>query len=162
MKRNLTKALVLMALTAIGVSACDDETKVCNSKTETYASISFKWLDTSGRNDVVKDSILPNLTVLALGEDTLYKRVGGYRAITVPLSGLADSSRFYLKATATGVADTITFRYKRVPHFISAGCGFVNYFNIDTIFSTQNEIDSVFINSKQVTTDNATTLTLFF
>lgn len=162
MKKTLQKALAVMALVVIGFTACDDETKVCNSKTDTFAGVSFKYLDTSGRNDVVRDSVLPSLTIFAIDNDTLLARQAGYRGVQLPLNGLADSSRFYLKATSTSGADTITFRYKRVPHFISAGCGFVNYFNIDTIFSTYNEIDSVVINSTQVTTDNATTLTLFF
>ncbi|MCK7557836.1 hypothetical protein MKQ70_23640 [Chitinophaga sedimenti] len=43
MKKTLQKALAVMALVVIGFTACDDETKVCNSKTDTFAGVSFKY-----------------------------------------------------------------------------------------------------------------------
>ena len=162
MKNLVNKALVVLALATLSIVACDDETKVCNSKTDTYASVSFKYLDTAGKTDVVRDTVLPSLTVYAIERDSIYAQAANYYVINLPLNGKSDTSQFYLKPGATFAADTLTFVYKRVPHFISAGCGFVNYFNIDTIFTTRNEVDSVVINSTQVTTDNATTLTLFF
>lgn len=162
MKISLQKALVLVALAALGMAACDDETKVCNSKTDTKAVALFRYIDTSGKTDVVRDTVLPKLTIFALDKDSIYRQQAGYRSASLPMTPLADSSRFYIRAGDAFKGDTITFRYSRVPHFISAGCGFVTYYNIDTIFTTYNQVDSLVINSKQVTTDNATTISLFF
>jgi len=154
--KNIFKILLVAAIPAILV-ACEDETKVCDQTLRTDTRIHFKY----DSLDVVRDTIMPKVTLFALGKDSIYKKqpLGD---LFLPLSQTEDESRFYLKVDSALVADTLTFRYKRTPHFISAGCGFSTYFTIDTVLTTRNTVDSLKINQKEVTTSNDTHITLHF
>lgn len=141
----------------IGIFACENETKICDQSLRNDLHTHFRR-DTAG---IVRDTIMPKVTACALGRDTIYKNLP-LGDIFFQLSPMDDSSRFYLKVDSALVADTITFRYKRTKHFISPGCGFGTYFNLDTVIATRHTIDSVVINNKSVTSSNDTHLYLFF
>jgi hypothetical protein len=137
--------------------ACENETKVCDQTLRNDLHAHFQR-DSAG---IVRDTVMPKVTLYAFGRDTIYKQQP-LKDIFMELSPLADSSQFYLKVDSALVADTLTFRYQRVQHFISPGCGFGTYFNLDTVIATRHTIDSVVINNKSVTSSNDTHLTLFF
>ncbi len=74
----------------------------------------------------------------------------------------ADSSRYYFQTDSARIADTIHLPLPAPAAFISAGCGVVMYFNIDTVLSTTHVIKSIAITSKQVTEENENTIILHF
>ncbi|MFY0252585.1 DUF6452 family protein [Chitinophaga sp. 30R24] len=149
--------ILLTCFIFAGIIACENETKVCDQTLSNDLHVHFKR-DSAG---VVRDTIMPKVTAFALGRDSIYKSqpLGD---LFLQLSPKADSSQFYLKVDSALVADTITLRYTRQQHFISAGCGFGTYFTLDTVIATRNTIDSVLINNKSVISSNDTHLTLFF
>lgn len=155
------KYLILFLCCFTALAACDDDTKVCNTDTRTFANIRFRYPNPNN-NNVIKDTVLPKVTILGLGKDTLIKFRTGLSGIQLPLDLNNDTSRFYFQTDSLKIADTITFAYKRQPHFVSAGCGVVMYFNIDSTWSTKNVIKSVQLNVKNITTINETHIILHF
>ena len=137
--------------------ACENETKVCDQTLRNDLHVHFQR-DSAGR---VKDTIMPKVTAYAFGRDTIYRQQA-LKDVFFQLSPVDDSSMFYLKVDSTLTPDTLTFRYTRLKHFISPGCGFGTYFTLDTVIATRHTIDSVLINNKSVTSSNDTHLTLFF
>ncbi|WP_143304607.1 DUF6452 family protein [Chitinophaga vietnamensis] len=154
--KSIYQILLSVALLA-GFIACENETKVCDQTLRTDTHIVFRR-DSLGK---VWDTTMPKVTTLALNRDTILK-VQRTSAIFLPLSPIADTARFVVKVDSALVADTLTFRYKRQPHFISPGCGFGTYFMLDTVISTRHTVDSVQILQKSVTSSNDTHLYLYF
>ena len=102
------------------------------------------------------------MALYTLGKESSYRKQTVLNGLQFTLDRTADSSRYYFQTDSTRIADTLTFRYHRQPHFISAGCGVVMYFNLDTVFSTNNVVTGVQVNKSQVTTGNETHIILLF
>lgn len=156
------KQLIVLAIVALlAAMACSDETKVCDQALSTDTRVRFKR-DSSG---VVRDTVMPSVALYALGMDTVYYKQA-VSSVFLSLSPVTDSSRFYLKvdSSATTIADTITFRYTRSPHFVSPGCGFSTFFSLDTVVSTHNTIQSLIINQREITStlNDTAHITLYF
>lgn len=154
------KYFLLCTLLLAGLMACDDDTKVCDVDTRTELRAAFVYF--RNVNDPQRDTTFPKLTFGAVNKDSIYRRQPGLRGIQFQLDRTADSARYFLQTDSTAVIDTITFRYRRQPHFVSAGCGVVMYFNLDTVFSTQKLIRSITINQRAITTANEKNVTLHF
>jgi hypothetical protein len=155
------KYLLLIACFITALTACDDDTKVCDLDTRTQVRARFRYPNPNNDN-IEEDTAFAKLTLFALNKDSIYKKVPGLSGMQFQLDRQADSSRYYFQTDSARIADTITFRYQRQPHFISAGCGVVMYFNIDTVLSTTHVIKSIAITSKQVTEENENTIILHF
>jgi hypothetical protein len=154
--KNIYQILLTCFIFA-GIIACENETKVCDQTLRNDLHTHFKR-DSAG---FLRDTIMPKVTALALGRDTIYKKQA-LSDLFFQLSPIADSARFYLQVDSTAIPDTITFRYSRTKHFISPGCGFGTYFTLDTVISTTHTIGYLQINNKSVTSSNDTHLLLFF
>jgi len=140
--------------------ACDDETKVCDQALTTDTHIRF-LRDSAG---ITRDTVMTQVTLYALGiQDSIYRKQA-VKDIFLPLSPVADSSRFYLKVDSISTADTLTFRYTREPHFISPGCGFSTFFTLYTVISITNTVRSLVINQRAITSsiNNTAHITLYF
>jgi Family of unknown function (DUF6452) len=149
--------ILLTCFIFAGIVACENETKVCDQTLRNdYHTHLMRKL-----NDKLTDTVMPKVTAYAFGRDTIYKSQA-LGDLFFQLSPIADSSLFYLKVDSSFVPDTLKIRYTRQQHFISPGCGFGTYFNIDTVITTMHTIDSVVINNKSVTSSNDTHLTLYF
>ncbi|GAA0526853.1 hypothetical protein GCM10009415_05190 [Chitinophaga japonensis] len=139
---------------------CDDETKVCDQALTTDTHIRF-LRDSAG---ITRDTTMTQVTLYALTiKDSIYRKQA-VSNIFLPLSPVADSSRFYLKVDSISTPDTLTFRYSREPHFISPGCGFSTFFTLDTVISTTNTIRSLIINQRAITSsiNDTAHITLYF
>lgn len=139
--------------------ACSDDTKVCDVDVRTEVRARFR---TTPPGLQVRDTLLPKITLYAFGKDSIYRKQTGLRGMQFSLDRTADSSRFYFQTDSTAVADTLIFRYKRQPKFISAGCGVVMTYAIDSIVYTKNVVKTIVINQHIVTTGNETNLTFNF
>lgn len=156
----LMKYLLLIACLLAGLVACDDDTKVCDVDTRTELRARFKYFRDS--TDMERDTTFRKVTLYAFGRDTIYRQQSGLGGMQFSLDRTADSSRFYFQTDSTAVADTLVFHYRRQPHFVSAGCGIVMYYNLDTVATTQNVLKRVQINQSAITTGNETHITLHF
>ncbi|MBW8685589.1 DUF6452 family protein [Chitinophaga rhizophila] len=140
--------------------ACEDETKTCDQALISDLGINFKKDTLNGY--LVKDTLWPKVTLRAIGQDSLLVNRQPRSSIFLPLDPRNDTCRFYLRLDSIAIPDTLTFRYKRNPSFVSAGCGFATFFSIDTVITTYNTIDSLHINNKEVNSSNDTHISLFF
>src|SRR5690606_6534705 len=125
------------------LAACEDETKTCDQTLKSDLRINFKKDSLDGY--ILKDTTWPKVTLCALEMDTLIKRAPR-SSVFLSLSPKADSCKFYLKLDSAAVADTLFFKYKREPHFVSPGCGFATFYRLDTVITTFHTIDSIHIN----------------
>ncbi|RFM35053.1 DUF6452 family protein [Chitinophaga silvisoli] len=148
-------ALLLMAVFA----ACEDETKTCDQSLLADIGINFKKDSLNGYID--KDTIWPKVTLCALDKDTIISQQAR-SSVYFALDPLTDTCRYYLKLDSAAVADTLTFRYTRKPHFVSPGCGFATFSTLDTVLCTFHTIDALKINNREVTSDNTQNITLYF
>lgn len=168
--KRFIKTFALLAGISVFVWACEDQTKVCDQTLRSDFKMNFRTYDTALHDN--KDTALPKVTLHALNMPDIYDGVvigglnqteaRGITYVTLPLDPQRDSTRFYIRADSTAKADTITLRYTRNPHFVSAGCGFTTFYSLDTVFSTNHSIDSLFLIVKQVTTTNDTHVTLYY
>lgn len=149
--------LIIAGLFLVGMAACENETKVCDQTLRADAHVEFRR-DSAG---FVWDSTFRAVTTLALDKDTLLKNVRTNN-VYFTLDPMHDSSRFMLRIDSLVGKDTLTFRYKRTPMFISPGCGFGTTFQLDTVIATRHLIDSVIITRKSVVNSNDTHVQLFF
>lgn len=149
--------ILLTCFIFAGIIACENETKVCDQTLRNDLHSHFKR-DSAG---FLRDTIMPKVTAYALGRDSIYKNQA-LSDIFFQLSPVDDTCRFYLKVDSAAVADTLTFRYSRTKHFISPGCGFGTYFNLDTVITTTNTISYIQINNKSVISSNDTHLLIYF
>lgn len=151
---------ILLALSIFSIlTACTDDTKVCDLDARTETRARFRRVV----NQVERDTTMPGVTLYAIGreDDSLYKAVST-SGMQFPFDRTADSSRYHFQTDDGRPADTLTFRYRRQPHFVSAGCGFATYFTIDTAFSTNHVVTSVVVDNSQVTTANEQNITIYF
>lgn len=52
--------------------------------------------------------------------------------------------------------------YTRSLNFVSSGCGFTTFYNIDSVVATRHYLDSVVIATQKVITTNATNLKIYY
>lgn len=158
--RHMKYFLLIAGLLLAGLTACDDDTKVCDTDTRTELRVAFAYFRDS--TDLERDTVFPKVTFGALNKDTIYRRQPSLTGLQFQLDRVADSSRFYLQTDSTAAIDTITFRYSRQPKFVSAGCGVVMHYHLDTVFSTRRVIRRIQINQPAITTVNEKNVTLHF
>lgn len=153
------KYILLIACILTLFTACSDDTKVCDVDVRTEMRARFRYKPPTFAE---KDTVLPKVTVYAFGKDSIYRKQRGLTGMQFALDRLADSARFYFQTDSTAIADTLIFRYKRQPKFISAGCGVIMTYAIDSVVYTRNRIKTLVINQHIVTTGNETNITLNF
>lgn len=153
------KYILLIACILTLFIACSDDTKVCDVDVRTEVRARFRQ-KLPGEQE--KDITLPKVTLFAFNKDSIYRKQTGLGGVQFSLDRTADSSRFYFQTDSTATADTIIFRYKRQPKFISAGCGVAMTYAIDTILYTKNVIKTIVVKQHIVTTGNETNLTFNF
>ncbi|QHS61156.1 DUF6452 family protein [Chitinophaga agri] len=141
-------------------AACEDETKTCDQTLISDLGMNFKKDTLNGY--LVKDTTWPKVTFYAIGNDSVLVKRQPRNSIFTALDPANDTCRFYLQLDSIATPDTLTFRYKRKPSFVSAGCGFATFFTLDTVITTHNTIDSLHINNKEVNSTNDTHISLFF
>lgn len=85
------------------------------------------------------------------------------RAVTsfsVPLDPASDISLFYI--TVNGIHDTAVIYYTRLPHLVSAECGYTFLSIITAVTTTHNIIDTLIIENSKVDLNGEKNLHLFF
>ncbi|HEX5552913.1 MAG TPA: DUF6452 family protein [Chitinophagaceae bacterium] len=148
----------------IGIVAClcfsCEDYKDCNSPVATSLGIHFYHLV----DGVERDSILPALTMYGIGRsDSLLADTAAVDRLYVPLNPNADSTGFFLQPDSTMAhGDTLTVAYTHSLQFVSSGCGFTTFYDIDTVYYTTHYIDSIAVPTKKIITTNATNLKIYY
>jgi hypothetical protein len=103
-------------------------------------------------NNTVKDTLVDSVTlVLGVNLDTVVYEANTTKtqSLSFPLSMNSDTSRVVIVFDQQ-VSDTLTFVVKRDLTMVSHECGFVYYFNIDEVQTTNNKIKSVWVSKELV------------
>ncbi len=102
------------------------------------------------------------VTVYGLGmeSDPLYLDAAGRADILLPLNPATSKSEFVI--IANGITDTITIVYSSFPHLISKECGYSMFNTLESCTSTNNLIDTVFVQNPDVTTKYNENIRIFY
>lgn len=152
------------------VSSCETKEPECYQPVNVTAICGFVVRDTFFYTDTIPGTGLevdtyrltydPRLLLspgmFTLDVDSAYKIIGsadGTAYLSVPLNPNANRIRYRLlyDTAQAALADTITFYYTTSVHFISNSCGYTNYYNLDSVRSTSNVLDSVALVQPAVT-----------
>ena len=90
----------------------------------------------------------------------IYKKSMILRTAEFPLYAQDTVRKFVIRIN--GVNDTMTYSYTSNVHLISRECGYTYYFTLDSITYTRNNIDSVSIVKKTVTTLNEENIRIYY
>lgn len=157
----MTKAIsyLLFACLFIFMISCEDY-KDCNSPVETSLGLGFYHVI----DEEETDSILPAITFYALKKpDSLLLLNIAAQRIFVPLNPHTQRTRYYICPDSTlSDGDTISIQYNSELHFVSAGCGFTNYYKLDTVTATKHYIDSIALTNNKINTTNATNVKIYY
>ncbi len=154
--------VVLGAVLAVCViwGACKQQRQPC--LTPKVASLILETMHiTTDTGTIFSDTSLPAAQFLALptagNADTfLFTQAAVF---TISLSPTSNSCQWLFRADSVAnsprgtLFDTITFYYKRDLQFLSNACGYVNFYDLDSIRTSHFNIDSVHIINASVTND---------
>lgn len=169
-KKDL-QLLLFIALGFLGIafiSSCETKDPECYQPVNVTAISGFMVRDTvkldtiPGTTDSFilqyNSKLLISPGMFTLDVDSFLGIIGsanGSSQLSVPLNPNADSMRYRLVFDTSQVAqaDTVTFYYTSSVHFISNSCGYTNYYNLDSVRSTKNVVDSIALVNPAVTND---------
>ena len=160
--KGFMKYILLTACILTLFIACTDDTKLCDVDTRTEVRVRFR---TKRPGFQEKDTTATNLILFAIGKDNIYDRQKSLSGMQFSLDRLSDQASYYFQpdADSVGKAATITFYYKRQPKFVSAGCGIIMTYAIDSVKYIQPDrvaIKALVVNQHIVTTGNETNLSI--
>lgn len=148
--------LLILVLSAAFV-ACEQERDPCLQPRTVATRILFKKAIESDTGVIVGDSALPNAVIGV--PDSPRRLIIGPSGKKIPLleivlSPHADSTRIYIipDSAKTGPfdIDTVTFYYQRRLAFISTACGYTYHYFLNSLRTTNNNIDSAIITAQDV------------
>lgn len=150
---------IFCSLVMVLLFSCENY-KDCNEPVQTSLGLSFMQM-TDGTKE---DSTLPALTMYGVGRaDTLLSNQASVQTMYVPLNPGTDSTAFYMQPDSTlQTGDTLTLKYARSLQFVSSGCGFTTFYNIDTAYSTHHFIDSIAVTTKKIVTTNTMNIEIYY
>ena len=145
--RTLTKNFLFLFIVFIFfVMACSKPP--CEESGSVQLNANFYRND----NNTVKDTLVDSVSlVLGIGLDTVVyeENSAKTKSLSFPLSMNSDTSTVVVVFDQE-VADTLTFVVKRDLRMVSHECGFVYYFEIETVETTNNRIKSVWVSKELV------------
>lgn len=148
--------LLILVLSAAFV-ACKQDRDPCLEPRTVSTRILFQKAIESDTGVIVGDSALPNAIVGV--PDSPGRLVIGDRGkrltlLEIVLSPLADSTSIYIIPDSSKIGkfdiDTVTFYYKRRLAFISTPCGYTYHYFLNSLRTTNYNIDSAIITSPDV------------
>ncbi len=149
----------ILILVSVCWMACDRQKDPCLQPVRVGMHIGVYKAVESDTGIVALDSLLPNLIVGALDSPTYFIFAGKNinKIDSVVLSPISDSTSIFIQPDSAKTSpydkDTITFYYARSLHFISNACGYTNYYTINNLRYTNNNIDSVKLINGNVSND---------
>jgi hypothetical protein len=152
-------AYILLLLLAAGMlllASCETDRDPCLlPRTSLFRANAYtRGTDTA---TAVRDSFLPSPVFTALTAytpDNSFIQLSSRNKFAFQLSDLNDVCQWVLQPdTLSPVRDTLTFYYRRQLSFLSNACGYTYFYNIDSVTTSRNAIDSVQLGSRDVTSN---------
>lgn len=144
--------MLIVTILMLVANACyQDDT--CRKDRGVEMGINF-YLDSINRKNsrltVVKLNI-DSLWIQGVGSDSvIYNNRKLVNSVKLPLNYFEEESQF--RMVFNTITDTVTIKHRNTNHFISLECGYIRTFEIDTVFTTGNFIDSISIPTPSVNT----------
>jgi hypothetical protein len=124
---------------------------------ETNAFLKASFYINSTKQKLAPDSV----TLSGLAQtDKIYEKATGLQPALFPLNASSPTSTFIIRIN--GISDTIEFHYSSFPHLISKECGYSVYHTLDTHAFSQNNIDTILIINRNITTVNEENIRIFY
>jgi len=152
-----TKFILFSLLFLLVLFACTDDQ--CHLDTETLLKVEMSVNDPS-----TPGKYIDSLAVYApeWTDSLFYKNEGEGKSLWLMLSPQQDTTTFIFTSNLVEQNDTLNFIYQRKQTLLSAECGFVTHYTIDTILHTKNYIDSLFLEKNSITTDEQGLVKIYF
>lgn len=152
--------LWIWAFLLLFISACNQDINICEQPTDVKLTIGlYHKIDSTQ----IVDTLLPISFIKTLHQPPVVLIDSSLQqSFSLPLNQLADSSGFIIQPNSSTIADTIMVYYTRQPKLLSPGCGFVTFFQIDTLITTFHHIDSSAIVNKSVINVHTEHIRLFY
>lgn len=154
--RSLKHITVALPALIILLSAYSCSDKGCYEEMD---PLMYTSLLESGTGASKKADSVRIIAVSPAGPVTLYKQ-NAVTFFTLPLDPANDLSEFYF--IVNGVTDTAVLTYTRLPHLVSAECGYTFLSELTGLKTTHNIIDTLIIENKSVNLDGEKNLRLFY
>lgn len=167
-RRGGMRLLPVVLATGLWLGACSTDECLDNKnslpKAGFYASDSLA--STASPTAVALDSVSV-YGIGAPGDSILHDSVSGLSSTYLPFQIDADRTRFVIKylqkqLSRHGIADTITFNYTMTPYFVSAACGVVYNYDIESVTTTHWCIDSVVCPLGVITNEDIENIKIYF
>lgn len=155
--KNTVLFSLCLGLAFIAFTSCEEKT-ACDLTTDAPLQVGFYSL----LNDTLElDTTATNFTAWGIGStDTIYQLQSGLAEAELQLNPFIDKASYVL--TFDSITDTLQVSYTRELELVSELCGFITLFDIQSIQTTRNYIDSVAIVNTKVTTDNVQHVKIYF
>ncbi|MBP6455671.1 MAG: hypothetical protein KA275_02975 [Chitinophagaceae bacterium] len=154
--------ICIICFSLIGIlNSCKKTTSCLTPQFVTLNFSTFKLNDTGK----VIDSILPKVNFY-LADTPIYflqekENVKNFSALLSPEKTI---QKFYLNPNTDDIIlDTIFLQYSSNLNFISNSCGYQHFYNLEKVWSSQFNIDSIWLNEKLVNNEiNKTHIHILF
>ena len=154
--RSLKHITVAPLALIIMLSVCSCSDQACYEEMD---PLMYTSLLESGTGESKKADSVRVIAVSPAGPVTLYKQ-NAVTFFSLPLDPANDLSEFYF--IVNGVTDTAVLTYTRLPHLVSAECGYTFLSELTGLKTTHNIIDTLIIENKSVNLDGEKNLRLFY
>ena len=152
--KYMTKTLALLFLGGLLLlTSCFDIE--CVNRPEVQVKAVFYDYDT-------KKTVSPDSVTLH-GIDNSVKIYDSQKNLSsafLPLKTSDNETEFVIRIN--GTADTIRFIHSNFLQLISKECGYLIYHNVDTLYFTTNEIDSISLINREITPQNVDNVAIFY
>ena len=156
-KKNSFYLSVLVLL--VGLFSCETPPP-CDDANGVQVNLGFY----SYQGTTLKDTLIDSLVIFAIdNQPVLYSDGTGLKKSSQPLnlSMLSDTSVFIFQF-GTDATDTIEFYYTQYTRLVSHECGFVNFYDLTGIKTTNNLIDSVWVRKDLVEFGDEENVKIYF
>ena len=146
--------LCLCVLLTFFFEACTQERQPC--LTPKIASLNIECIHFHDTATTTKDTALPQAIFGAITDSGTQLTLYGTPSadFTISLSPRADSCRWLVTTDSVNFPfDTISFYYTRKLQFLSNACGYTYFYSLNSVRTTNNNIDSIHITNPSVTND---------
>ncbi len=150
---NIIKKSVIpfIAISMVIVASCVDG--ACYEETESFLNVVFF------RGDIEESP--QKLSVIGSGmEEYIYEDKASASNTTLPLNPGASSVSFYVSVNDT--TDIVTFNYSSEPYMYSKECGYTWFYDIMSVSSTNNIIDSVSVTKDKATISDEENIRIYY
>ena len=147
---------IILLFPVVFLESCEDEP--CDKNLDSFVGIDFLTIN---EESATEDSSLSYLSLYAISrpDSLLYDSTQNVTGILLPLSPKSDQSTFVFMIDSLN--DTLEFRYNRDFKLVSQDCGFQSVFEIESVSSTNHQIDFLSVINTNVQSSDATHLEIY-